>query len=659
MKEILEKVKLKYLSFDKSKSNKNFILGQNSLALDNLNNNNNIFNRNLNIINSNDFSQIENSEKYLTNRTNKNSFFNKTSSNLKFSDIYNNSMKKIFKKRIRSKLPDLKSITNSSNLIIQNIRRHVLFTEETYPFSLNDNEYGYKTLKSKEKKDILKEKKCILEQIDNEEYMSKIKSSFNEELINKEKISFNDKQNYDNIITLLIKKIKFSKFENNSCLSKEFFVKRDYKKYLAGKLSINSILIKIVDIGNFLEKYIFLPFFIIPFFLSISRNDFYFFISKILSINKENNLGGNNNIFKIIIDESKIIKYSKLIASNNQLFDNNSILFDNKILKEEIFYLFINNKTYSIAIIPPFIELSKNEEKIKIKKILSKGLWLSLFQNNYNDWETICLIYLYSFHDFRQIQYSTIKFNSEQIIDLNIDETNIKNNYIPIIKDIDKKIIFYIYNNELLKDENKFLLLTFYCYSIDQIYDKQQYKLFLNLEQTKILLNLNIENFKLLPILYKCSLENEEHKGINLNFPLIKSYKMAKINNYFNQNYKYNIQFNNKKHSKSYKYKYKYKKGLNIKLNLPFIEIKEINDSKITKKNFEIKEEILNKMIEVNYEGLLKEIGKSVINNIIDNLSNITGEKKEMILRTQTLKNVQLKGISLYFRIVFIHKILV
>ena len=41
--------------------------------------------------------------------------FNKSKYNVKFSEMYNKSMKKIFKKRIQKMLPDLKNITNSSN----------------------------------------------------------------------------------------------------------------------------------------------------------------------------------------------------------------------------------------------------------------------------------------------------------------------------------------------------------------------------------------------------------------------------------------------------------------------------------------------------------------------------------------------------------------
>ena len=156
------------------------------------------------------------------------------------------------------------------------------------------------------------------------------------------------------------KKINTFKYENNSCLTKEYFVKRDYKTYLAGRLSINSILIKISDAYTNQQKKFFLPFTLIPFYLSIPRNIFNYFISQILSTNK--NL--ENNIFnEIIIDEKKIEKYIKIIVSNYKLFENNSILFEEKKLEKENFYLFINTKTYIITIIPPYIELSKNEKK--------------------------------------------------------------------------------------------------------------------------------------------------------------------------------------------------------------------------------------------------------------------------------------------------------
>ena len=478
--------------------------------------------------------------------------------------------------------------------------------------------------------------------------MSKLENFYNEESINKEKISFKEKNNYNNLISLLIKKINNFIFDNNSCLTKEFYVKRDYKVYLAGKLSINSILIKIVNIDSDEERKFFLPFIIIPFYLSVSRNNFYYFISKILSINNNNSNSllekQEKNIFNtIIIDEKKIERYLRIISLNNKLFDNNSILFDEKILEEETFYFFMDNNTYIISIIPPYIELSKNENKINIKKIVSRGLWLTLYQNNFNNWDIMSLIYLYSFHSFRQIQYSTIKFYSNKIIHLNIDNKNNNNNIIPKIKDIDKKIRFYICNNnEINNNENLFFFMTLYFYSLDQIYDTHQYKLHLNLEQTKLLLNIIKENNNILPILYKCSLENEDHKGINLNFPLIKTIQKGKINSYFSQNIKNNKNYNNKKHSKSYKYKYK--KGLIIKLNLPVIEIneiEEINKLKINRKFIEVKENFLKKMIELNIVEMLKNIGKYVINiynNDIDILSHNNEEEK--VLGTLSEKNL-------------------
>ena len=486
--------------------------------------------------------------------------------------------------------------------------------------------------------------------------MSKIKFFFKEEIINKEKIYFKEKDNYNNIFNFLSKKINTFKYENNSCLTKEYFVKRDYKTYLAGRLSINSILIKISDAYTNQQKKFFLPFTLIPFYLSIPRNIFNYFISQILSTNK--NL--ENNIFnEIIIDEKKIEKYIKIIVSNYKLFENNSILFEEKKLEKENFYLFINTKTYIITIIPPYIELSKNEKKIKIKKIASKGLWLTLFQKDYKNWDLITLIYLYSFHDFRQIQYSTIKFHSNEIINLNLDKKNSNIFEIPEIKEIDKSISFYIYDNGVINNENLFSFLTLYFYSIDQIYNKnKQYKLYFNMGQTKILLDSNKNNINLLPLLYKCSLENEEHKGINFNFPLIKTISIEKENNYFNY---YNQKYN-KKFSKSF-YKCKYKKGLNIKLNLPYIEINEIDEYKILKKNYQIKEEILNKMLELDYVEMLKDIGYFFINNYnIDITSNniLKGENKNIklkadknIKRTQTQSNIKVKN-NLIFKSTFL-----
>ena len=88
---------------------------------------------------------------------------------------------------------------------------------------------------------------------------------------------------------------------------------------------------------------------------------------------------------------------------------------------------------------------------------------------------------------------------------MNIDGMidNEKNNYIPKINNIDEKIYFYIYNDRI--DDHKkngFIFMTLILYSLAQIYIGHIYKLLFNLEQTKLLLNLNKENLNLLPILY-------------------------------------------------------------------------------------------------------------------------------------------------------------
>ena len=652
MKEILQELKKKYLSFDKTKSKKNFTLNHNKLILSNLNDNDTKIRpyqtiSSINNYNSKDFSTSNRNSKNLCTierytSMDKNNFFSNKKTYYNFGEIYNKSLKRIYKKRIRNKLPNLMSISNSTNSIIQKIRRHVLFTQDNYPYSLNDNEYGYKTLKSKEKKDILKENKCILEQIDNEEYMSKIKCMFNEELMNKENISFTEKIHFKNICNMLIKKIHFNKLEHNSSMIKEFYVKRDYKIYLAGKLSINSVQIRIVNTQNGLSKSIPLPFIIIPFYLSLPRNIFYFFISKILSVSnngKELKIDDCN----IIADTKKFEKFFRLISFNHSLFDSNSILFDEKKLEKEIFYLFKDDNTFSLTIIPPYIELSKNEEKIKITKIISKGLWLALFQDNFKDWELMCLTYLYCFQAFRQIQYSTIKFHSNKTIILDIDDKFSKNTYNPTIKEIDKKISFFICNKD-----NNFLFMILFFYSLDQIYVNHQYKLFLTLEQTKILLNLNKENNNLLYVLYKCSLENEQHKGINFNFSLIKAIQQAKINNYFTKNHSHDKKYNSKKMNNSYKYYYK--KGLNIKLNLPMIEIYDIKMSTITKKDYEIKEDLLSKMNEIGLIEFLKDIGKFVVNKYNSDISETKNKNINTIVRANTSNDIQMLLLKNNFR---------
>lgn len=470
--------------------------------------------------------------------------------------------------------------------------------------------------------------------------MYEIKSFYNEKLINKEKIFFHEKDNYSNLIKMLSKKIIVFKYDDSLCMTKYFYSKKNYNKYLEGKLSINSISIKITNLENGYENNIILPFDVIPFYLSIPINIFCFFISKILLLNNFLENEETNILDKISVDRKLIEKYLRIISTNFILFDNNSTLFEDKKLKKEIYYLFLGNKICSISIIPPYMELSKNENKIKITKTMGKGLWLALFQNNYKNWDTMCLLYLYSFSQFRRIQYSTIKHNSNQIINMNIDGMidNEKNNYIPKINNIDEKIYFYIYNDRI--DDHKkngFIFMTLILYSLAQIYIGHIYKLLFNLEQTKLLLNLNKENLNLLPILYKCSNEREKHNGISLNFSLIKAIQMNKKNTF----YETNINLRNNKLNKNYKYIYK--KGLNIKLILPKIEIHEIDMTKVHIKNFEIEEDYLNKLVEMDLLEWLKTIGNYIINNYNEHKIKTKNENKFIVKKntftTSPLKN--------------------
>ena len=639
MKDILEVSKRNYLSFDIGRFNKNYILNQYPLTFTIIEKDKNNPNKSHNSIsinskNSLNIDKILTKEKNYTQRNDTHS--NNQESKENFIETYNLSVKKIFEKRIKKNFANLQCRFIQSNRILQNLGRNIFFHEDNYPCSLHFN----KTQRNKENISLVKEDKCILELIDNDKNMYEIKSFYNEKLINKEKIFFHEKDNYSNLIKMLSKKIIVFKYDDSLCMTKYFYSKKNYNKYLEGKLSINSISIKITNLENGYENNIILPFDVIPFYLSIPINIFCFFISKILLLNNFLENEETNILDKISVDRKLIEKYLRIISTNFILFDNNSTLFEDKKLKKEIYYLFLGNKICSISIIPPYMELSKNENKIKITKTMGKGLWLALFQNNYKNWDTMCLLYLYSFSQFRRIQYSTIKHNSNQIINMNIDGMidNEKNNYIPKINNIDEKIYFYIYNDRI--DDHKkngFIFMTLILYSLAQIYIGHIYKLLFNLEQTKLLLNLNKENLNLLPILYKCSNEREKHNGISLNFSLIKAIQMNKKNTF----YETNINLRNNKLNKNYKYIYK--KGLNIKLILPKIEIHEIDMTKVHIKFFEIEEDYLNKLVEMDLLEWLKTIGNYIINNYNEHKIKTKNENKFIVKKntftTSPLKN--------------------
>ena len=635
MKDILEKSKRNYLSFDIGRFNKKYILNQYPLTFTIIENDkNNLTNSHNSIsINSKNIINIEKDLSKGKNTHRNDTLSNKQISTENFLETYNLSIKKIFEKRLIKNFVNLQGRFIPQNKILKKFGRNTFFHEDNYPYSL----YFYKTQRNKENLSLLKEDKCILELIDNDKHMYEIKSFYNEKLINKEKIFFHEKENYSNLIKMLSKKIIVFKYDDSLCMTKYFYSKKNYNKYLEGKLSINSISIKITNLENGYENNLVLPFDVIPLYLSIPINIFCFFISKILLLNNFLENEETNILDKIFIDRKLIEKYLRIISTNFILFDKNSNLFEDKKLKKEIYYLFLGNKICSISIIPPYIELSKNENKIKITKTIGKGLWLALFQNNYKNWDTMCLIYLYSFAQFRRIQYSTIKHNSNQIININIDDlnNNEKINYIPKINDADEKIYFYIYNDQI-EDSNKngFIFITLILYSLAQIYIGHVYKFLFNLEQTKLLLNLNKENLNLLPILYKCSNEREKHNGISLNFSLIKAIQKNKKNTFYETN-------RNNKLTKNYKYIYK--KGLNIKLILPKIEIHEIDMTKVNIKFFEIEEEYLNKLIEMDLLEWLKTIGIYIINNYNENKIKTKNENK-FIVKKNTLMDSPLKN---------------
>ena len=638
MKDIFEKSKRNYLSFDIGRFNKKYILNQYPLTFTIIENDKNNPTKSHNSISINS-KKIINIDKILAkgkNNTHRNdTLLNNQVSTENFLETYNLSIKKIFEKRIKQNFANLQVRFIQPNKILQKLGRNIFFQEDNYPCSLNFN----KTQRNKENIILHKEDKSILELIDNDKHMHEIKSFYNEKLINKEKIFFHEKDNYSNLIKMLSKKIIVFKYDDSLCMTKYFYSKKNYNKYLEGKLSINSISIKITNLENGYENKIILPFDVIPFYLSIPINIFCFFISKILLLNNFLENEETNILDKIFIDRKLIEKYLRIISTNFILFDSNSTLFEDKKLKKEVYYLFLGNKICSISIIPPYIELSKNENKIKITKTMGKGLWLALFQNNYKNWDTMCLIYLYSFAQFRRIQYSTIRHNSNQIINMNVDDinNNEKENNIPKINDTDEKIYFYIYNDR--KDDsnkNGFIFMTLILYSLAQIYIGHIYKLLFNLEQTKLLLNLNKENLNLLPILYKCSNEREKHNGISLNFSLIKAIQMNKKNTF----YETNINLRNNKLNKNYKYIYK--KGLNIKLILPKIEIHEIDMTKVNIKSCEIEEDYLNKLIEMDLVEWLKTIGIYIINNY--NEHKIKTKKENKLVKKNTFTNSPLKN---------------
>ena len=528
----------------------------------------------------------------------------------KFDYLYQKTFQKIKRRHFNNDLPSINSMASSSNNIIKYIRRHVLLTGDDYPYSLTDKDCYRNKLYEKEIASPLKRKKCILEEIDNENYMMKIKSMFNEEIINKEKLDFNDKKLYLKKINELKKQISSFKSDKEIILTKKYEGNINYNKYILGELSIKSIGIKIHNIAKNLEKILYLPYSIIPFYLSVSQNIFNYFIYKILIL-FENSQKLTDNFSKISIDEFQILKNLNDFASCYEIFNNYSYLFDDYKISENSYYYFCYDEIFILTIIPPNIELTKNDGKIKINKFASKGLLLELFGNNHKYWDLMCFCYLYSFQIFRKLQLSSIKRYSDKIINLNIDQEikgNTKNG--ELIKQNDKKLHFFTCN-KTNDGEYCCLFLTLCLFSISEFYlDCQEKKSFLTLEESKLILNLQLKNNNLFNILYKCSKVKELNKGIKLNLALLNTIKNAQLNNYF----KNNLPNNNRRKSIIDK-KYQYTDKLKIQLNSPYIYLYKLDKmyQSIKDKIIEIEPKILEKMDELEFLEWMNLLSKTVV----------------------------------------------
>ena len=423
---------------------------------------------------------------------------------IKFSELYKTS----FKNKRRTN-----NFSISTKLIDSNMRRRIMFTDSNYPITLRDEELG-KSLESQIFFKKIHKRLHIIEELDNEDSMMKFLPK-NYSNIFEEIFKYEDKEQYTEIINLYNDCI--NKYEYSSINSKNTFYRLN--KYGTENifLYLKSLIVKISKNGNIFYEFA-LPLNIIPFFYSINSKEFVFFITKIMKITDD----------KIEFEKDSLEILIKEISENNILFNKDSSFYDNN-LKHIRYPLIFNNEEYDFEILLPHIELVK-EGSIKIIKNTGKGLINNLFLNNFDNWGNICLCYLSSFKNFRNMVNLIYRndnnidkkleiINIDNLIDFNSTYTNqfINNSGI-------KKNIYFLcqYLNE---ENNRIIFFRLYFYRIEISCKGKDYKYELTYNDMKKLYKLQ-KKYNLNDIINKCIITNYNNDKLNFSLDLIKEYNI-------------------------------------------------------------------------------------------------------------------------------------
>jgi hypothetical protein len=290
-------------------------------------------------------------------------------------------------------------------------------------------------------------------------------------------------------------------------------------------------------------------------------------------------------------------RYSKFSKSNKS--DSNSeikktVIYNNeennihnkkKFYNEYNFIWITDFVTYNVKITIPYITFDCEFCNKIIMKYIDQDLFCFIYMNNFLNWDFYIINYLFSFKLFRKfIEYHLSKRIQKDYLFFNFE--TIKNNGNSIfslskskVLEYNKKDLFYCF---FCTKENKNSLYTFHSYSIkveyDQLNSKKNWVFELNFEQMKFLNQVN-QYESLEKFIPKMLIYNFQNGDLRMDFSVFKDFS-PKILNYKKKEadiglYKKDIDYIS---NSSTPIKMR-NKGLNIKIEMPYIEKNHFNNN--------------------------------------------------------------------------------
>lgn len=469
-------------------------------------------------------------------------------------------------------IPNSSSPNLRSSEII--IRRKMLFSDSDCPLSINDSNNDLFRFSMTNSANFLLNNNLminlnynsIIEELDDEKKMIKYLPNDAFYVLN-DVFTFQHKSLYNFIINKLQDKLNYVDLKkNNFHLTKKFITGKNKKDEII--LNLNSFCIKFLNYENKEVQRLYLPFDIIPFYYAFSYDNFMYFLSKILDVNS------NENFTKLKTETINNI-INDFLNLDTEIFNSDSNFFSNKSQEIKSFPFLKNNTQLKIQIIPPLIELIKNNN-IFIYKIAGKGLLIYLLKINFNNWDIPCLCYLSSFKIFRQsisnLFYKECNYK-KTILDIDLEYNH------NILRKTKNKKFFY----QFLNDSIYFFNLTSYIIDINVNDNSNIFQT--SLLEFKILYKLS-KKYNIKDIIYKCSFINNKTKKALFSLDLLNGIEINQLDNFF-----YKFDEDNKNH-------------IQIKISNPSLQwsqlIKKSNPNQIIKHTLILKDEFLDELAEFN-----------------------------------------------------------